>query len=98
MGSGITRPELTGPLAEHLTRLLDETMHDRRTTAVAVAEATGVDRRTVGRVRNGVAWTPDLTTVAALARWCGYRLALEAEVERPGAACVRTAITKQCSG
>lgn len=75
MASGrITRPA-TATFAEAFTRVLDATMHERRASAIAVAEATGVARQTIGRIRRGAA-APDLHTAVTLADWCGYDLAL----------------------
>jgi transcriptional regulator with XRE-family HTH domain len=71
MTSGRTARPDTRRLAEALTGILDATMHARRASAVAVAAATGVNRQTVGLIRNG-GRAPDLHTAVALADWCGY--------------------------
>ncbi len=73
MASGrMTRP-VTRRVAEALTEILDATMHERRASAVAVAEATGVTRQTIGLIRRG-GRAPDLHTAVALADWCGYEV------------------------
>ena len=56
-----------------LAKILDTAMHERRVTTLDVAEDTGVNRQTVGRIRRGEA-APDLHTAMALAGWCGYRV------------------------